>query len=80
MSEEQALIGSKEICKFLRWKPDKLYHEAKFMKEAGALFLDCFGSPPHRVKRYYTFPSLLIRYLQEKRKNYEIPQNPKLKA
>lgn len=66
MSEERALVGGKEISEYLRWSLSKLKSRSKEMKEAGVLFIELYGIPTKRQRQYYTFPSLLQRYLIEK--------------
>jgi len=66
MPEERALIGAKEICRYLRWSMPKFKSKVKEMKEHGVLIRQYFGKPPNRSVKLYTFPSLLQRYLIEK--------------
>jgi hypothetical protein len=63
MADERALIGIKEIAKYLRWSESKVQAHSKRMKESGVIIRQCFGRPPHRSVRLYTFPSILQRYL-----------------
>jgi len=62
MNNERALVGGKEIAEYLRWPMPKLLARSKELQEAGALTIECFGRPPHRTRKMYTFPSLLQRY------------------
>ncbi len=71
MKDEEALIGAQQICKFMGWKISRLYHKADHMKKAGVLFTDTFGQIPNRHKTYITWPTLLIRYMQELQKKDE---------
>jgi hypothetical protein len=66
MPEERALIGAKEICKYLRWSKWKLYKHMPNMLQSRAVLKQTFGKPPNRHVNLYTFPSLLQRYLIDK--------------
>lgn len=62
---EQALVGAKEIAEFLQipLATVSIKYIPKF-KQAGIIFKKKIGIIPNRRVRLYTFPSLIIRYLQ----------------
>jgi len=68
MPEERALIGAKEIADYLRWSIHKLRYQLPQMIESRAVLKEWFGKPPNRHNRLYTFPSLLQRYLIDKKR------------
>jgi len=63
LPEEQALIGAKEIARYLRWSIPRLHDHSKEMQEGGFIIKQCFGRPPNRSYRLTSFPSLLQKYL-----------------
>lgn len=67
MPEERALIGADEIANYLRWTKAKLNNHLPDMLKAHAVLKEWFGRPPHRQRNLYTFPSLLQRYLVDKK-------------
>ena len=64
--EERALIGSKEIAEYLRWKPSRVVKHSKEMQKAGVVIMQVLGRGSQRKRRMYTFPSLLQRFLINK--------------
>jgi len=61
--EEQALIGWREIARFLRWTESKVLSRRKELRDYGILFHTYVGKPPNRRKVVFTFPSLIQRWL-----------------
>jgi predicted transcriptional regulator len=66
---EHALEGTKEIAEYLCLSPSTVAcHYLPRMKKAGIIFSRLRGQIPHRQKKIYTFPSLILKFLQMEKK------------
>jgi hypothetical protein len=61
MPEETALIGWKEIARFLGWSLSKAKSRRKEWADYGVIFYTLRGRPPNRHKVVCAFPSILQR-------------------
>ncbi len=66
---EHALEGTKEIAEYLCLSPGTVQvNYIPRMKKAGIIFYRYRGETPHRQLKLYTFPSLVIKFLQKQEK------------
>jgi len=63
---EKAIEGWENIAKFFGVHRSTVLRRRQELQQCGAIFYMTTGSPPHRCKRVYAFPSSLKAWIARK--------------